>query len=243
MRSLSLLGSALIIAGGLVGFGYFSKIHSTQDAIEVKGLSEKVVRADVGNMCIAISNRDENLEKLYIKRAADKVKLTDFLKNYGIIDEEITDSSMDTSEREEEETVSSAGATTVKKTKYYKSEDKLSINTRDLEKIEKIKEGIIKLSSEGIFISYSYSYDLTSFLDIKIQMLKEASENSKKNAEAFVEPHGQKIGDVVYLRQGEITIRAENESENIESWHSTERTSLNKKLRLVVRAGFKKCSK
>ncbi|MDR2781843.1 MAG: SIMPL domain-containing protein [Holosporaceae bacterium] len=240
MKGFCLLGSAFIIAFGLLGFGYFSKLQ-TMDTIEVKGLSEKVVRADVGHICITISNHCENLEKLYTKRAADKIKVVDFLKSCNVTDEEILDSSMDTKEYEEESTtISPTSVTKVEKIKFYKSEDKLSINTKDLGKIEKIKDGIMKLSSEEIFIGYNYSYDLTNFLDIKIQMLKEASENARKNAEAFIEPQGQKCGEVVYLRQGEITIRAENESETIDSWSSKEKTNINKKLRLVVRAGFAK---
>jgi hypothetical protein len=241
MKYVYLLGS-VIIACGLAGFGYFSSKNMTESSrlIEVRGLSEKVVKADVGSVFITISNENANLEELCKKRASDKEKVIGFLKSCGATSEEIVDSSMDTTEREEEDKTTSGGVTTTKKRKYYKSDDRLTVQTKDLEKINKIKEEIVKLSSEGILATYSYSYNLANFLDIKEQMMKEASENAKKSAEAFVEPYGQKVGEVVYLRQGEITIRAENEAEDVNRWNSVEEKSVNKKLRLVVRAGFSK---
>jgi hypothetical protein len=234
--------SASIIACGLIGFGYFSSknIKSTSELIEVKGLSEKVVRADIGEMVITIINNNDDLEKMYKKRVADKDKVIGFLKSQGITDEEIVNSSMDVLECEEDFTSSSSREIIAKKHKYFKSEDKINICTKDIGKVQKIKEGITKLSSEGVFIKYSYSYPLTNFSDIKMEMMQEASENAKKNAEAFIKPHKQKLGKVIYLRQGEITIRGEDENEGVESWNSKESTSINKKLRLVIRAGFAK---
>ncbi|MDR2158101.1 MAG: SIMPL domain-containing protein [Holosporaceae bacterium] len=235
--------ASIIISGGLIGFGYFSSknMRAGNELIEVKGLSEKIVRADVGDMSIRISNTGKNLEELYKKRISDKDKVIGFVKSQGITEEEIVNSSMDTTEEYENEgEIISSGMKTVKKRRYFKAEDKLIVRTKDLSKINKIKEEIIKLSSEGIFITFHYSYSLTNFADIKLIMMRDASENAKKNAEACVAPHGQKIGKVVYLRQGEITIRAEDESENTDSWNSKESASVNKKLRLVVRAGFSK---
>ncbi|MDR1982704.1 MAG: SIMPL domain-containing protein [Holosporaceae bacterium] len=241
----SYISASIIIACGLVGFGYFSSknIKASSELVEVKGLSEKVVRANIGEMTVIISNSDDNFEKLYKKRISDKDKVIGFLKSQGITEEEIINSSMDASEYEEENKTISSGVTTVKKHKYFKTEDKINIRTKDIGKIQKIKEGIAKLSSEGVWINYNYSYPLTNFSDIKMEMMQEASENAKKNAEAFIKPYKQKISTVVYLKQGEITIRGEDEAESIESWNSKESTSINKKLRLVIRAGFAKSKK
>jgi hypothetical protein len=231
-----------IVAFGLTGLGYFASknIGASSQLIEVKGLSEKVVKADMGDVVITISNSGGNLEELYKKRIDDKQKVMDFLTKSGVIPEEIADISMETNEYEEEDKSSLSDLITIKKRKLFKASDKLSIHTSDLDKIDKIKEDIVKLSSEGVLVSYNYAYQLTNFADIKMQMMTEASENARKNAEAFIEPHRKSIGKVVYLKQGEITIRAENEAEDTDRWSSKEKTSVYKKLRLVVRAGFSK---
>lgn len=227
-----------IVAIGLASFGYIK--HSDDRLVEVKGLSEKTVRADIGDMSISISNSGYvNLEDLYKKRVSDKEKVINFLKNQGITDDEIVNFSMNTSDyNEEDKTTSASGITTIDRKKFFRSDDTISIRTTQLEKIGKIKSEIVKLSSEGVLLTYNYSYKLTNFINVKLEMMKEASQNALENAKAFVEPQGVNIGRVAYLRQGEITIRAEDESENVSSWDSQESQSANKKLRLVIRAGF-----
>ncbi len=227
-----------IVAIGLASFGYIK--HSDDRLVEVKGLSEKTVRADIGDMSISISNSGYvNLEDLYKKRVSDKEKVINFLKNQGITDDEIVNFFMNTSDyNEENKTTSASGIITIDRKKFFRSDDTISIRTTQLEKIGKIKSEIVKLSSEGVLLTYNYSYKLTNFINVKLEMMKEASQNALENAKAFVEPQGVNIGRVAYLRQGEITIRAEDESENVSSWDSQESQSANKKLRLVIRAGF-----
>ena len=236
---------AAIIAVGLVGFGYFRTYYaqSTSNLVTVKGLSEKIVRSDVAEMSIKFSNkRFENLEDLYKKRIADKEKILEFLKIHGITDEEIVNFSMDTVDYTEEtkEKAPDSDAVVTKNTRYFDSNDGFSIKTKQLEKVDIVKADIMKLLSEGIFVSYDYNYKLTNFIDIKLGMMKEASANARKNAEVFVEPQGIGIDDVVYLRQGEVSIRAEDENEDVNYWESKKDKSINKKLRLVVSAGFSK---
>lgn len=233
-----LLAFGGIIALGLIGFGYVKSFDNK--LIEVKGLSEKTVRADMGDMSINISNSGySNLEDLYKKRVSDKEKVLNFLKEKGITDDEIVSFSMNTSDySEEDKTVSASGITTTDRKRLFRSDDCINVKTTRLEKIEKLKAEIVKLSSEGVLLTYKYVYSLTNFVNVKLEMMKEAAQNALKSARAFVDSQNVEIEDVVYLRQGEITISAENESENVNSWESQERQSVNKKLRLVIRAGF-----
>ena len=232
--------SALVIAGGLLGLGYFGarEFNSRSNLIEVKGLSEKVVKADVGNLFITIINNGyDKLDELYKKRTSDHEKLMKFLKENGVTDEEIVESDNNTSEYSDDIRTGTSSYTTVRK---IRSRDSINIRTTDLPKIASIREKIIKLSSEGVLISCDYNYKLTNFIDLKLEMMKEASENARKNAEVFIAPQGAQLGENVYLRQGEVIITAEDEKENVQDWNSKESQSINKKLRLVVRAGFSK---
>jgi hypothetical protein len=233
-----------IISIGLLGFGYLRTYYSqnTSNLVTVKGLAEKIVRSDLAEMSVKFSNKKfENLEDLYKKRMADKGKVLKFLKDHGVTNEEIVNFSMDTSDyTESSEEVSDSGTVSKKKIRYFESNDEFSIKTKQLEKVNAVKADVMKLLSENVFVTYDYNYKLTNFIDIKLGMMKEASANARKNAEVFVEPQGLEICDVVYLHQGEVTIRAEDESEDVDSWNSKKDKSINKKLRLVVRAGFSK---
>ncbi|GHU16641.1 hypothetical protein FACS189472_02130 [Alphaproteobacteria bacterium] len=234
--------SAAIISCGLVGFGCLTanKYLGGNQLVDVKGLSEKIVRAEIGDALITITANNESLQELYKKRIADRATVIEFLKTCGVTNDEIIGSSINTTECEDDVTSTSEGVAIKNKKKYFKAEDVINVRTKDLEKIEKIKSELVTLSASGVLVKCDYNYKLTSFLNIKMEMMKEASENARKCAEAAVAPHGKKIKDVVYLNQGEITVRAENESEEIGHWDSKESTSINKKMRLVVRAGFSK---
>lgn len=227
-----------VIAVGLASLGYLKSYDNR--LIEVKGLSEKTVKADIGEISIKFSNNGySNLEELYKKRTADKDKVMIFLKTQGVTDDEITNYSMETSDYEESDKKMFAdGITKIEQRTVFRSRDTITVKTTRLEKIEKIRSEIVKLSAEGVLLEYKFSYRLTRFIDVKLEMMKEASENAYDNAKKFVEPYNFEVGDVVYLKQGEVTIRAEDENEEVSSWDSQESKSVNKKLRLVVRAGY-----
>lgn len=68
-------------------------------------------------------------------------------------------------------------------------------------------------------------------------MIKEAAENAWNSAEESIKPYNQRLTDAAYIRQGEMTVEAEDSSRY--SYYG-ETESLNKKIRLIVRAGFHK---
>lgn len=240
---------ATIIAVGLVGFGsgfgYLRTYYreNTSNLITVKGLAEKIVRSDIAEISVKFSNdKFKNLEDLYKKRAADREKVLAFLKEHGITDEEIINFSVDTYDYTEEtrENTDSNTVISTRKDRYFRSSDEFNIQTKQFEKVDALKFDIMNLLSENVFVTFDYKYKLTNFIDIKLDLMKEASANARRNAEVFVEPQGLTIDDVMYLRQGEVTIRAEDENEDVSSWNSKRDKSVNKKLRLVVHAGFSK---
>jgi hypothetical protein len=245
MKVAVLLGAVLVTAG-LMGFGYFScgKIKNSRDLIEVQGLSEKVVRADIADACVTIKNRDDDLVRLYEKRVKDRALVTEYLKEVGFDDSEILGFMMNTRDESESVSVTTDGMTTKNRKVFFYGDDCVNIRTKHLEKIERLGSSIAQLSAKGVFVKYDYSYKLTGFQSLKVEMLKEAVENAKKSAEASIGPLGEKLGAVAYLRQGAIVISGEYESETVERWRSDEATSINKKVRLVMKAGFNKaCSR
>lgn len=235
------LGAIIASAVIAFGFAYLGWMKSYDNRlIEVKGLSEKTVRADVGEMSIRFTNNGyANLEELYSKRISDKEKVMAFLKSQGVTDDEVVNYSMETNDYDEsDKTISADGVTRLDHKTFFRSNDTITVKTTQLGKIEKIRSEIAKLSASGILLTYHFSYRLTRFIDVKLEMMKEASENAYENAKKFVEPYDFEIGEVVYLKQGEVTIRAEDENEQVSAWDSQEGKSINKKLRLVVRAGY-----
>ena len=235
---------ACAIAAGFWGFGSLKSLE--KHIIEVKGLSEKIVRADVGTLHITFENEFEEpkeitkeqkkqlIDDLYKKRTEDRTIVMEFLKDHGITKEEIVEESNDI--REYNEWVAKDTYR-----RYMKSTNSIKIRTRAVEKILPIKKEIGDLIGKSIMVSCDYAYKLTDFINIKLEMMREASENARKNAEVFVAPQKTEIDDLIYLRQGEVSINAEDDGSG--GGYSSESESINKKLRLVVRAGYSKKKK
>lgn len=233
-----LCGSALVIS--LIGATYLGVklLKSTSSMVEVKGLSEKIVKSDIGEIIIKISNRNDNIDDLYKKTKEDSEKTIAFLKNNNVDESEITYSDIDIFEDSEAKSEIKDAKEITEKKIFYRSTYSVKIMTKQIEKIKNIRSNIVKdLMSQKIFVSYNYSYKITNFSDIKLDMMKEASEHARKSAEAFLAPYCKKLGRVKYLRQGEITIKGENDSCEDYQYHDNT-SSVNKKLRLVVQAGF-----
>ena len=225
---------SVIIAGGLLWFGNFSisRFSLSKDLIEVKGLSERVVKADIAEITLKIENKNQDLTALYEKRTTDKKKVMDFLKKFDITEADIASINTDTNDERYTDSENR------KTEKYFKAEDTIFIKTSNLERVNELKSDIVNLSSENVLITCECSYKFTNFQALKLDMINEASENAKKSAISFIQPYGKHIKDVAYLKQGEVSIRAENEFEDVGSWETKEKTSLKKRVRLVVRAGF-----
>ncbi len=225
---------SIIIAGGLLWFGNFSisRFSLTKDLVEVKGLSERVVKADIAEISIKIENKNQDLSALYEKRTADKAKVMNFLKKFDITEADIASINTDTNEERFTDFENKSSE------RYFKAVDTILIKTTNLEQVNELKSDIVNLSSENVLVTCDCSYKFTNFQALKLDMINEASNNAKESAMSFISPYGKHIKDVAYLKQGEVSIRAENEFEDVGSWETKEKISLKKRVRLVVRAGF-----
>ena len=80
----AIIAISVAVTCGLLCFGScsLSRWLASKNMIEgaVKGLSERVVKADIGEIFIKIENQNPNLKDLYTKRTEDKKKTLDFLK-------------------------------------------------------------------------------------------------------------------------------------------------------------------
>lgn len=229
-KILAVIIISLAIVGGAVCFGTLSRVLSTRDLISVKGLSERVVRSDVGEIHIRIENKNTNLKALHQKRTADKNKTMDFLKKFGVTDDMIVGIQSDTSEQ-----VDYYGS---KKESYFLGKDCVHIKTSNVDLIGNLRSEIVNLSTEDVLISCDYQYEFSKFQSLKLDMINEASKNAQDSAASAIRPYNSHITGIAYINQGEVSIRAEHELESVQHWETQEKTSVNKKIRLVVSAGF-----
>ncbi len=231
---------ALCVTIGMLGFGYFSfpSLHSKIDLIEVKGLSEKIVDSDIAEIRISISNNNKDFNTVYNQKEKEKEKIINCLKQLNF-ESDIYKS--DFSLYEKNDKIYEDGKI-VRTEKIFYSTNDIFLRTTQFDKIDALKAELSKLGAEGIFVSFDCIYKLTDFKSLRLEMLNEASKSAQESANAFVKNYNEKVTKLVYLKQGEITISSDCESaDSSDSWNlqKEEKQSKKKKVRLVVRAGFK----
>mgnify|MGYP006063831617 FL=1 len=89
---------SLIIAGGIAAAGFFIgntlyKSRVALNTVTVKGLAERRVDADQARWKISYTVQDKNKDRipeLYSRAEEDKTKIVSYLKNGGILSDEIS---------------------------------------------------------------------------------------------------------------------------------------------------------
>ena len=225
-----------VIALGLSFVGYFSaeKVSSSKQLIEVRGLSERIVKSDLCVITIDVENLGETIDttQKQLQESVDII-LSD-LKKLNLNEKDILITSR-TCDRNIED-YKDGQKVNVRKFEMTKS---LKISTDNIDAPREVESMLSGWLAKNILVRCNYEYKLSDFNKLKKDMMKEAAQNARDCAKSFVGAIDEELGELVYLNQGVISISASDESEASNSWYEQVK-SVEKKLRLVVRAGFKK---
>ena len=209
----AILGGLLLV--GFLGLGYLLSssivdIKKMERTVEVKGLSEREVPADIAIWPITFSMADNDLGNLYQTIQDKNAKVVAFLKAQGFPDSEITISAPSVVDKLAREYDSSFGA----KFRYTAS----STITLYSNQVDKARESMIKvvdLGREGIAIagdSYSTQFIYSKLNDIKPAMIEEATKNARQAADKFAKDSDSSLGKIKRANQGTFSIENRDSS-------------------------------
>ena len=200
----------LFVAAGLALAGYFigQTLYNAKVALntaEAKGLAERRVMADRANWEIIFTvtgaSREE-IPSLYEKAEQHQQTIIGLLKDNGFDDSEIQVGVLDYEYRElrddkqllVDQTHSLVGA--------------ISVETEKVEQVGKVRTSVSKLIAQGIDIeNMAPAYRFTKLNEIKPDMLREATKNSRIAANEFAENAGVNVGGIRNARQGSFNVR------------------------------------
>ena len=97
----------------------------------------------------------------------------------------------------------------------------LQIESKEVEKIEKLSREITELLNKGVqFYSQPPRYYYTKLSDLKIELVSKATEDARLRAEKIAENSGSTIGKLISADMGIFQITGQNSSEEY-SWGGT----------------------
>ena len=199
----------VVLSGTFVMRDGLININKNREYISVKGLAEKEVRSDFAIWMIPINATGDDLDLVRDKIELDVQKTVDYLKKYGIKDEEIEQDVMrifdKTAQRYYDEN---------NKAKRFAVDNQIVIKTANVDAVYKASKNINDILKDGVTLAYDgYSptfyapmYLFTKLNEIKPTMLSEAMQEAKKAAEHILAPSSEKVGKIRNASQGIFSI-------------------------------------
>ncbi len=193
--------SVLIVSGVLLVFSlivFFSaRAFSDQGSyVEVKGLSEKIVKADVAVWSLNFEVKSNDIDSLYAEIAKNTATIQKFLVAKGFDASEINVAPVNIYQ----DTYSGSLFR-------YNSTNQMSVYTKKVDLVKSASKDTLALVKQGVTLNQnSIDFQFSDINSIKPEMLAEAIKNAKVSAKQFAEESGSSLGAISRGNQGVFDI-------------------------------------
>lgn len=198
--------ASIVIAGFFIG-----NMHKTGKMydrfVQVKGLSEREVNADLAVWPINITLTANNLNALKVNVEKQNEAVYNFFIAQGFEKNELTKGSTN---------INDVRANLYNNNAYnsefrYLAKSEFTVRTTDINKLQKALSESLELMSKGILLESKNTwrpieYVFTGLNDLKPSMIEEATKNAREVAEKFARDSDSQVGEIRVARQGLFTI-------------------------------------
>lgn len=242
MKSKNLIPVIVVSLSFIVSIVIFSNAiinrNSSENIISVTGLAERSFESDLIVWKSQFTVKKPDLVSAYADLKAQSLIINKFLASKGIDAKSITFSAVEISKEYATSYNEKGNAFSV--FDGYRLTQQISINSKEVEKIEKVSREITDLINSGIEItSMSPQYYYTQLANLKIEMLAEASKDALLRAETMAENGDADLGDMVGSTMGVFQIVAQNSAEDYSWGGSFNTSSKNKTASVTVKVQYK----
>jgi hypothetical protein len=218
-----LFALAIIIAAFILGNAVINR-NRPQGTINVTGLGESNFTSDLivweGNF----SRESKDLTSAYADLESDKKAVTTYLKSKGIPENQLIFNAVSTNPQYQQN-YSNDGRFLGQTFTGYQLNQSLKIESKEVEKVEKISREITELLNQGItFYSQNPRYYYTELESLKLEMIAKATEDATIRAERIAENSKGSLGDLISANMGIFQITGQNSGEDY-SWGGTFNTA------------------
>jgi hypothetical protein len=208
----------LMICGSIIIAGFFiGNMHKTGKKydrfVQVKGLSEKEVNADLAVWPLNITLTGNNLKELRTEIEKQNEEVFNFFIEQGFEKQELTQGTTNISDA-----MADRYNQNFQNNDYrYLAKSEFTIRTTNIPRLQKALSESLGLISKGILLGSKNAwrpieYIYTGLNDIKPLMIEEATKNAREVAEKFAHDSNSRVGEIKVARQGLFTITDRDEN-------------------------------
>lgn len=198
------LGLAVVAAAWQVGQS-LRAFRTLDRSVEVKGLAEREVPADLAIWPIAHSAAGNDVAGLYRDLDATSRRIMEFLFDAGFAREQVSGSPPQVVDRQAREWGDPQQAAF-----RYTGRASVTVYTPDVERVRATMRRLVELGAEGIVLGADQGagpeFLFTGLNDVKPSMLAEATGNARAAALKFAEDSGSRLGAIRRAAQGQFSI-------------------------------------
>jgi len=210
--SLIIVGICLLL--GLAIGGYFigkgaARFKSDTRTVTVKGLVEKEVKADQAVWTLHFRRASDDLKDAHTKISADREAAISFLVKQGFKEEEIGRQPTQTIDKLAREYGQSQAGERLR----YIVTSSLLVKTTNVDLVTKSLGATEELLKSGIVLDGGFEggaanprYVVSTFNELRPQLLAEATKNARATAQQFASDSGSQVGKIRSANQGIIQI-------------------------------------
>ncbi len=218
---------AIVIASIVLGNAVINR-NKTKGSISVTGLGQTNFTSDLIVWEAKFSQVNRDLKQAYSDLKKDKETISDYLKSKGLSDDVIVFNAVET-DKEFKQNYSANGKYLGQEFIGYTLSQTVQINSKDVEKVEKISREVTELLNKGIQLySLAPRYYYTKLEDLKIEMVAQATDNAHVRAKSIAENSGAQLGELSLAQMGIFQITGQNSNEDY-SWGGAYNTSSKEK--------------
>lgn len=164
--------------------------------VEVKGLSEKIVKADVAIWNLNFDIKSNDIDSLYADIERNTKTIKSFLIQKGFEESEINVAPINIYQ----DTYKDAAFR-------YNSTNQLSVYTNKVDLVKATSKETLDLVKKGVTLSQnSIGFEFSDINSVKPEMLTESIKNAKETAKQFAQESGATLGSVARGNQGVFDI-------------------------------------
>ena len=217
MKQLDWLKVALICASVVLAGYYVGNMHKTGKKydryVQVKGLSEQEVQADLAVWPINITLAGNDLQVLRREIEAQNEEVYNFFLDQGFTESDLTKGSTTINDARANIYNPSAQNSQFR----YLAKSEFTVRTSDLDRLQNALSASLELISEGIILGSKnewrpIEYIFTGLNELKPSMIEEATKNAREVAEKFARDSDSRVGKIRIARQGLFTISDRDEN-------------------------------
>lgn len=234
--AVAVAGVAFIVSAAILGGAVKYKFRSEHN-ITVTGLGEQEFTSDHIVWTGTITVEDPSLATGYKRLEADREKVLNYIVKNGVKTEDVL--FMFVNNYKTTASVYSGGNYVGERHTGYNLSQQFTIESSDIEKIEKISRGISDLIAEGIQLdSAQPDYYFTRLDDLKLELIEKATADARVRAEKIAAKSGAHLGKLKSARMGVFQITGANSNEEFSAGGSFNTSSKNKKARITMRLEY-----